>query len=191
MEIAKIQSIIREHALLADAILKDDALLARIRDAADMLLDAFRAGGRVMFCGNGGSAADAQHFAAELAGKFLRERQPLDAEALHVNSSFLTAYSNDHAYEGAYARLVQAKGRKGDVLFAITTSGTSRNIILALLEAGRAGMRRIALTGDGGGAARDCADIVMCVPSAVTPRIQECHVLIGHIICELIEERLG
>jgi D-sedoheptulose 7-phosphate isomerase len=191
MEIAKIQTIIREAAALSSALLEDEALLARIEAAADALSLTFREGGRALFCGNGGSAADAQHFAAELAWKFLREREALDAEALHANSSFITAFSNDHAFEGAYARLVAAKGRSGDVLFGISTSGDSRNIILAFLEAGRRGMRRIALTGAGGGALGAHADILLSVPSAVTPRIQECHVLIGHIICELVEERLA
>ncbi len=190
MELAdKIQMIIRESAALTDALLQDEALHTDIARAADMLIRVFREGGKALFCGNGGSAADAQHFAAELAGKFYLERQALDAEALHVNTSFITAFANDHAYEGAFARLVQAKGRRGDALVGISTSGKSRNIILALEEAGRLGMRRIVLTG-AGGVMRDLADITLSVPSAITPRIQECHVLIGHILCELVEERL-
>ena len=193
--VGKIQAIIGESASLAGALLKDEALHADIARAADMLIRVYREGGKVLFCGNGGSAADAQHFAAELAGKFYLERQALDAEALHVNTSFITAFANDHAYEGAFARLVQARGRRGDALVGISTSGKSRNIILALEEAGRLGMRRIALTGAGGmndadGGMRDLADVTLSVPSIVTPRIQECHVLIGHILCELVEERL-
>jgi D-sedoheptulose 7-phosphate isomerase len=187
--VKKIQMIIRESAALADALLQDEALHTDIARAADMLIGVFREGGKALFCGNGGSAADAQHFAAELAGKFYLERQALDAEALHVNTSFITAFANDHAYEGAFARLVQAKGRRGDALVGISTSGKSRNIILALEEAGRLGMRRIVLTG-AGGVTRDLADVTLSVPSAITPRIQECHVLIGHILCELVEERL-
>ncbi|MDR2733121.1 MAG: SIS domain-containing protein [Spirochaetota bacterium] len=188
----KIQAIMRESAALTDALLNDEATLTGVARAADMLTQAFREGGRALFCGNGGSAADAQHFAAELAGKFYLERQALDAEALHVNTSFITAFANDHAYEGAYARLVQAKGRRGDVLVGISTSGKSRNIILALEEADRLGIRRIALigAGDAGGVSAR-ADIIISVPSTVTPRIQECHVLIGHILCELVEERLA
>ena len=185
----EIQKIMREAEAITRALADDAALHARIEEAAEAMCAAFRRGGRALFCGNGGSAADAQHFAAELTGKFLFDRAPLDAEALHINSSYITAFANDSSFEGAYARLVRAKGRAGDVLFAISTSGNSENIILALRAAKELGMRAIALTGAGGGKAAAYADILLAAPSSVTPRIQECHVLIGHIICRLVEER--
>jgi D-sedoheptulose 7-phosphate isomerase len=185
----KIRESIQESAALKTALAEDTALHARIEEAAEYLCEAFLKGGRVLFCGNGGSAADAQHFAAELTGKFLFERKALDAEALHTNSSYITAYANDQTYEGVFARLVQAKGRAGDVLFGISTSGNSQNILLAFAEAKRIGMKTIALTGAGGGRMRGEADILLSVPSSVTPRIQECHILVGHIICQLVEAR--
>jgi len=185
----KIQEILSESAALKTALAEDKALQAEIEKSVECLCAAFLNGGRVLFCGNGGSAADAQHFAAELTGKFLFERKALDAEALHTNSSYITAYANDQSYEGIFARLVQAKGRAGDVLFGISTSGNSPNILLAFAEAKRIGMKTIALTGAGGGKLQTAADIVLMVPSSVTPRIQECHILVGHIICQLVEER--
>jgi len=185
--LSKIQGIMREAAALTEAILEDEALLLSIEKAAEALSAVFRQGGRALFCGNGGSAADAQHIAAELTGKFLFDRRALDAEALHGNASYITAYANDHSYEGAFARLVQAKGRAGDILFGISTSGNSQNILLAFAEAKKIGMTTIALTG--GGRMRGETDILLSVPSSVTPRVQECHILIGHIICQLVEER--
>jgi len=187
--VQKVQEIFYESAALKTALAEDQPLQEAIEKTVMDLCAAFHTGGRVLFCGNGGSAADAQHFAAELTGKFLFERQALDAEALHTNSSYITAYANDQTYEGVFARLVQAKGRAGDVLFGISTSGNSRNIVLAFQEAKRIGMKTIALTGAGGGRLRGEADILLAVPSSVTPRVQECHILIGHIICQLVEER--
>ena len=186
----KVRAIIHEAAATYNDLLNDAELLDGIIRAADCLCNVFSNGGRVLFCGNGGSAADAQHLAAELTGKFLYDRKPLDAEVLHGNTSYITAYSNDHGYAGIFARLIEAKGRKGDVLFAISTSGNSENIILALIKAKELGLSTIALTGKDGGRARNAADIVLLAPAITTPRIQECHILIGHSICQLVEERM-
>ena len=143
-----------------------------------------------MFCGNGGSAADAQHIAAELSGRFYTDRDPLYAEALHVNTSFLTAVANDYSYDVVYSRMLKGCGRKGDVLFAISTSGNSKNIVNAIEEGKKQGMITVGMTGESGGKMHDLCDYILRVPSNDTPRIQESHILIGHIICQLIEEQL-
>jgi len=142
------------------------------------------------FCGNGGSAADAQHISAELSGRFYTDRPPLYSEALHVNSSYMTAVANDYSYDVVYSRMVEACGRKGDVLVGITTSGNSKNIIAAMEMAKKQGMITVGMTGKSGGKMNDCCDIMLRVPSTDTPRIQESHILIGHIICQLIEETI-
>ena len=144
----------------------------------------------VFVCGNGGSAADAQHIAAELSGRFYTDRPPLYSEALHVNSSYMTAVANDYSYDVVYSRMVEACGRKGDVLVGITTSGNSKNILAAMEMAKKQGMVTIGMTGKSGGKMNDCCDIMLRVPSTDTPRIQESHILIGHIICQLIEETI-
>jgi D-sedoheptulose 7-phosphate isomerase len=146
--------------------------------------------GKVLFCGNGGSAADAQHIAAELSGRFYFDRAPLFAEALHVNTSYLTAVANDYSYDVVYERMVQSKGAEGDVLVGISTSGNSKNVVLAMKEAQRMGMVTIGFTGEAGGEMRNYSDILINIPSTDTPRIQECHILVGHIICELTEASL-
>jgi len=148
------------------------------------------AGGRLLACGNGGSAADAQHIAAELTGRFFRDRRPLPAMALHGNTSSLTAIGNDYGYDHVFAREVAAHGRPGDVLLALSTSGNSENVLRAIEAAREKGMLVIGLTGESGGKMRDLCDICLRVPSASTPRIQECHILIGHTICELLERIL-
>jgi D-sedoheptulose 7-phosphate isomerase len=147
-------------------------------------------GGALLVCGNGGSAADAQHIVAELTGRFFRDRKPLRALALHANSSSLTAIGNDYGYDLVFAREVQAHGRPGDVLLAISTSGNSPNILRAIEAARGSGLIVIGLTGEGGGRMREVCDICLCMPSTSTPRIQECHILIGHTICELLEQVL-
>ena len=149
-------------------------------------------GGKVLLCGNGGSAADAQHIAAELSGRFYYDREPLFAEALHVNTSYLTAVANDYSYDEVYARLVKAKARKGDILIAISTSGNSVNVIKALQTAKEIGVLTIGLTGISGGKMnnRSLCNFLFRVPSNDTPRIQEAHILIGHILCELVEQKL-
>lgn len=178
---------LRDSILVKQRMLEDDLIGEALIYIADKMADALKNGGRVLFCGNGGSAADAQHFAAELSGKFLLDRQPLDAEALHVNTSFLTAVANDYSYEDVYARLVRAKGRPGDVIVGISTSGNSLNVICALEAAREMGMFTVGLTGEGGGRMGAVCDMLIAVPSRSTPRIQEGHLIIGHMICEMIE----
>jgi D-sedoheptulose 7-phosphate isomerase len=148
------------------------------------------AGGALLVCGNGGSAADAQHIAAELTGRFFRDRKPLRALALHANTSSLTAIGNDYGYDEVFAREVGAHGRPGDVLLAISTSGNSRNVVRAIEAAREKEMVVIGLTGGDGGRMRRLCDLCLCVPSTSTPRIQECHILVGHTICELLEQIL-
>ena len=186
----KIKNIIQSSIDTKAKVLSDTAMVARIAEVSKTVAAAFRAGNRVYFCGNGGSAADAQHLAAEFTGRFYSDREPLPAEALHVNTSFMTAVANDYSYDEVYQRAVKAYGRKGDVLFGISTSGNSKNILLAQEEAKKRGMTVISFTGETGGKMKDQADYVFNVPSNDTPRIQETHILIGHIICQLVEEDL-
>ncbi|MEI6765231.1 MAG: SIS domain-containing protein [Bacteroidota bacterium] len=171
-------------------ILDDAGLLSVITEVAGIAVASLSAGGRILLCGNGGSAADAQHIAAELSGRYGFDRAPLDAEALHVNSSYLTAVANDYAFDEVYARLVRAKGRKGDLLIAISTSGNSENIIRAMNAANAIGMITIAMTGQNGGKLKTACALLVNVPSEITPIIQEAHIAIGHVICGLIEEKM-
>ncbi|MBP7184115.1 MAG: D-sedoheptulose 7-phosphate isomerase [Saprospiraceae bacterium] len=173
-----------------NAILEDEALISSVESAAYLMIDAFKNDRKVLFCGNGGSAADAQHLAAELSGRFYKNRPALYAEALHVNSSFMTAVANDFGYDHVYSRMVEASGRRGDILVAISTSGNSTNILNAINKAKEIGMKVIGMTGRSGGAMKDHCDILLNVPSNDTPRIQEIHILFGHIICEMIEKEL-
>ena len=186
----KITAIIQASIDVKKNLLADHTLVARIQTVAEKVAEVFKAGGRVYFCGNGGSAADAQHLAAEFTGRFYHDREPLPAEALHCNTSFLTAVANDYSYDQIYERAIKAQGRKGDVLFGISTSGNSKNILLAQIEAQKRGMTVISFTGAGGGKMKDCCDFLFNVPSTDTPRIQESHILIGHIICQLVEEKM-
>lgn len=171
-------------------ILNDKAFLERIDKAVSTCVEALQKGGKIWFAGNGGSAADAQHLAAELSGRFYLDRTPVPAEALHVNSSFLTAVANDYGYDQVYARLLKGCAHPGDVLFAISTSGDSDNIIKAVLMANSMNVNVIGMTGATGGIIKDHCDVLLNVPSKDTPRIQECHIMIGHIICENIEKEL-
>lgn len=185
-----IEVIISESVAVKQKMLADRALLNQISKVAELATEVFKRDGKLLFCGNGGSAADAQHLAAELSGRYRFDRPPLFAEALHVNTSYLTAVSNDYGYEQAYARLVEAMGRKGDMLIALSTSGNSPNILSAA-EAGRkAGMMVVGMTGSKGGALAGLCDITIRVPSDVTARIQEAHIMVGHILCEIIENAL-
>lgn len=186
----KIKHIIQNSISVKQQLLADIALLDRIQQAVDLCIIAFKTDKKVLFCGNGGSAADAQHLAAEFSGRFYKDREPLFSEALHVNTSYLTAVANDYSYDDIYARAVKAKGREGDVLFGISTSGNSGNIIKAIVEAKNRGMITIGFTGESGGKMKDLCDVLINVPSSDTPRIQEAHIMIGHIICELVEEAL-
>ena len=161
-----------------------------IAEAGELLLEALRGGARVLCFGNGGSAADAQHFAAELAGRFVRERPPLPALALTANSSDLTGIGNDHGFERVFERLIEAHGRRGDVAFAISTSGNSANVNAAVIEARKRGLRTIALTGRAGGKLADLAELVIHVPSDETPRVQESHIAICHVLCEMVDSVL-
>jgi len=186
----QIKSIIKSSVEVKNNILADEFFIKRIREVSNLIATAFTNGGRLYLCGNGGSAADAQHLAAEFTGRFYHDREPLPAEAFHVNTSFLTAVANDYSYDEIYQRAVKAYGRKGDVLIGISTSGNSKNVLLAQEEAKKRGMTVVAFTGETGGKMRDCCDFLFNVPSRDTPRIQESHILIGHIICQLVEEQL-
>lgn len=186
----RIKNIIQNSILVKQQLLADTTLLDRIQQTVDLCIIAFKAEKKVLFCGNGGSAADAQHLAAEFSGRFYKDREPLFSEALHVNTSYLTAVANDYAYDDIYARAIKAKGREGDILFGISTSGNSGNIIKAMLEARKRGMIIIGFTGESGGKMRDLCDVLINVPSSDTPRIQEAHIMVGHIICELVEDAL-
>lgn len=183
----KIAAIIQENREVHDGLL---SLAPVIEQAARMWVDCIRAGGKVMFAGNGGSAADAQHLAAELVNRFRRERAPMAGLALTTDTSILTAIGNDYGFEEVFAKQVSALGRKGDVLVGLSTSGSSPNVIRAVVAAKALGMATISLTGTLG-RLKDMADCAICVPSDSTPRIQEAHILIGHILCELVEEALA
>ena len=185
-----IQSKIKESIDVKEDLLKDLTILQNIEKVSKKIIQTFRNDGKILLCGNGGSAADAQHLAAEFSGRFNFDRYPLDAEALHVNTSYLTAVANDYSYEEVYSRLIKAKGKSGDVLIGLSTSGNSENIIRALREAKSKGLFTVGLTGISGGKMENEVDILIRVPSNKTPRIQESHILIGHIICEMVEDAM-
>lgn len=171
-------------------ILKNRSTLSTIEKIAEEIIKAFKNDKKVLLCGNGGSAADAQHIAAELSGKFYLDREPLSAEALHTNTSFLTAAANDLSYDEVFARAVKANGREGDILIGISTSGNSRNVIKAIKVAKERKMITIGFTGKNGGKMNRRCEHLIKVPSTDTPRIQESHILIGHIICEIVEKEI-
>ena len=170
--------------------MSDSHLMDTIDMAAKIIEKSLRNGGKIHFCGNGGSAADAQHLAAELSGRFYFDRPPLNAEALHCNTSYITAVGNDYGYEHIFARLLRGTGKKGDVLVGISTSGNSRNILEAYKVCQEMGIEIISMTGATGGKMKDYGGLLLNVPSNDTPRIQECHIMIGHIICELVESAM-
>jgi D-sedoheptulose 7-phosphate isomerase len=163
---------------------------AQISQAVDLLVKRLSAGNKVLVCGNGGSAADALHICAELVGRFFKERRALAAIALNADPAVLTAWSNDYGYELAFSRQVEALAKPGDVVWGISTSGNSRNVVAALRTARELGASTIAMTGQGGGALAECADVLLAVPLLVTPRIQEVHAVTYHIICEAVETAL-
>lgn len=171
-------------------ILDNRELLATIRRVADVMIDALQHGRRILWCGNGGSAADAQHLAAELSGRFYYDRPPLNSEALHCNTSYLTAVANDYGYDLIYSRMIDGSCQAGDVLVGLSTSGNSKNIVNAFRKARELGVTTVALTGETGGEMKALADHLLNVPSTDTPRIQECHILLGHIICEMVEAQM-
>ncbi|MDP2424258.1 MAG: D-sedoheptulose 7-phosphate isomerase [Bacteroidales bacterium] len=185
-----IRAIIENALSLKQQLLSDEHLVPMLEQSIATLTLCFRQQGKVMFCGNGGSAADAQHLAAEFSGRFYFDRPPLDAEALHVNTSYLTAVANDYSFDEVFARLVKGRGRKGDVLIALSTSGNSPNILRAIEEARIAGLFVIGFTGKQGGKMKGLCDLLLQAPSNDTPRIQEIHILLGHIICQGVEENL-
>ncbi len=185
-----IEHCITESIGVKRRMLEDFHIIDTIEEVSLQAAEILKNKGRVLLCGNGGSAADAQHIAAELSGRFMMEREPLDAEALHVNTSYLTAVANDYSYNDVYSRLVKAKGRQDDMLIAFSTSGNSQNIINAIEAAKEIGMVAVGLTGESGGKMRDVVDYLINVPSSETPRIQEAHIMVGHIFCKLIEEKL-
>ena len=170
-------------------LLQNEKLLQAVCDAVNVIVEAFRNGNRVYFCGNGGSAADAQHLAAEFSGRFYTDRKALPAEALHCNTSYLTAVGNDYGYDVVYSRMIEGIGQKGDVLVGLSTSGNSPNIIKAFEAAREKQMTTIAFTGESGGKMKPLSDYLLNVPSTDTPRIQESHILLGHIICQLVEQK--
>jgi len=185
-----IEQCIKESIEVKKRLLANPDLLLGIANLSMKAAEVLKNKGRILLCGNGGSAADAQHIAAELSGRFMLDRDSLDAEALHVNSSYLTSVANDYSFDEVYARLVRAKGRVGDMLIAISTSGNSPNIVSAVKAAKEAGLITVGLTGVGGGQMKNLVDFLINIPSDVTPRIQETHILIGHIFCQQVEEEM-
>lgn len=186
----RIKQTIQESINVKQSLLNDNIMIEKLETIVEMITKAFLNGNKVLFCGNGGSAADAQHLAAEFSGRFYKNRKALPAEALHCNTSYLTAVANDYEFNVIYSRLVDSLGIKGDVLIGLSTSGNSTNIIKAFEVAKEKGITTIGLTGASGGKMKDISDFLLNVPSTTTPRIQESHILLGHIICELVEEKV-
>ncbi len=183
----KIRKIVEQSIDVKRRIMEDDLLVQSIKECVDVIVSAFEKGNKVLFCGNGGSASDAQHLAAEFSGRFYLDRDALPAEALHCNTSYLTAVANDYSYDVIYSRMIIGIGKEGDVLIGMSTSGNSKNIVNAFEAAQEKGMTTIAFTGSTGGKLKDLADVLLNMPSNDTPRIQESHIMVGHIICELVE----
>ena len=185
----KIKQIIQASIDTKQQILQNEELLQTVAGVARLIVDALRKGNRIYFCGNGGSAADAQHLAAEFSGRFYTDRRALPAEALHCNTSYLTAVANDYSYDVVYARLIDGIGNSGDVLLGLSTSGNSGNIVKAFETARSKGIHTVGFTGLSGGLMKSLSDHLLNVPSSDTPRIQESHIMLGHIVCQLVEEQ--
>lgn len=185
-----IKSKIKASADLKTSLLSNEAILNTIDSVVKDIIECYKEDGKVLWAGNGGSAADAQHLSAELSGRFYYDRPPLFSEALHVNTSYTTAVANDYSYDEIYARLTKAMGRKGDVLIGMSTSGNSGNVVKALEVANKIGMITVGFTGETGGKMAGLCKYLVNIPSKDTPRIQECHMVIGHTICELVEIHL-
>ena len=183
----KIKNIINASISVKQEIVQNEAMLQQLAECSAIITQAFRNGKKLLFCGNGGSAADAQHLAAEFSGRFYTDRDALPAEALHCNTSYLTAVANDYSYDVIYSRLVKGTGNEGDVLVGLSTSGNSKNIVAAFEEARRKKIITVGFTGSTGGKMKELSDFLFNVPSNDTPRIQESHIMLGHIICELVE----
>lgn len=184
----KIKNIIQSSIDVKTKILNDDKILQTVNDCVNIIVKAFEKGNKVLFCGNGGSASDAQHLAAEFSGRFYTDRDALPAEALHCNTSYLTAVANDYSYDVIYSRILKGIGKEGDVLIGLSTSGNSKNIVNAFEVAKEKGMITIAFTGSTGGKLKLLSDYLINIPSNDTPRIQESHITLGHIICQFVEE---
>jgi len=185
----KIKEIIAASIDTKQALLEDEAMITKIASTVDLMVQAFKKGNHIYFCGNGGSASDAQHLAAELSGRFYLDRDALPAEALHCNTSYLTAVANDYSFDVIYSRLVKGITYEGDILVGLSTSGNSGNIIKAFETAREKKVTTIGFTGKSGGKLKELSDVLFNVPSTDTPRIQESHIMIGHIICQLVEEK--
>lgn len=185
-----IKSKIQTSIDLKTSLLTNTEILNKVDTIVKEISASYKNGGKVLWCGNGGSAADSQHLAAELSGRFYYDRPPLFSEALHVNTSYITAVANDYSYDIIYSRLVEAMGKKGDILFGLSTSGNSANVIKAFEKANEMGMITIGFTGETGGKMKDLCKYLINIPSKDTPRIQECHMLLGHTICEMVEMSL-
>lgn len=188
--IDSIRSKIQSSLDVKAALLKDTNVLEQVVAVTETIIACYRNNGKVLWCGNGGSAADAQHLAAELSGRFYYDRPPLFSEALHVNTSYVTAVANDYSYGQIYSRLIEAMGRKGDVLIGLSTSGNSENVVKALEKANTLGLITVGFTGNAGGKMKAHCKYLIDIASTDTPRIQECHMLLGHTICELTEAKL-
>jgi D-sedoheptulose 7-phosphate isomerase len=186
----KIKNIIQSSIDVKQQVLENEELLQTIVAVTDAIVNALQNGNRIYFCGNGGSAADAQHLAAEFSGRFYTDRKALPAEALHCNTSYLTAVANDYSYDVVYARLIEGIANKGDVLVGLSTSGNSGNIVKAFEVAKQKGIITVGFTGITGGVMKEISDHLVNVPSTDTPRIQESHIMLGHIICQLVEEKV-
>ncbi len=187
---SKIKNIISASIDVKKQILADEHFQQTIEMVINVITTAFQNGKKVLFCGNGGSAADAQHLAAEFSGRFYKDRKALPSEALHCNTSYLTAVANDYSYDVIYSRLVEGICEEGDVLVGLSTSGNSKNIMNAFVAAKEKKVITVGFTGANGGQMKDISDYLINVPSVDTPRIQESHIMIGHIICELVEEKI-
>ena len=187
MSLQSITDIIKASIQVKQQLLDDEHLIKQIQTVTEVITKAFQNGNAVYFAGNGGSAADAQHLAAEFSGRFYKDRKALPSDALHCNSSYLTAVANDYSYDVIYARLLEGLAKPGDVLVGISTSGNSGNIVKAFEMAKTIGVTTIGFTGQKGGQMKDLGDYLINIPSNTTPRIQEAHILVGHIICELVE----
>jgi D-sedoheptulose 7-phosphate isomerase len=171
-------------------VISDKGLILEIETITTKIINAFKDGNKLLLCGNGGSASDAQHIAAELSGRFIKERKPLYAEALHVNSSYMTAVSNDYGFESTYSRMLEAIGKKGDVLIALSTSGNSENVVNAVKMANSLDMLSVGMSGGTGGKIKELCQHNIIIPSSNTARIQEAHIIVGHIFCQIIEDKL-
>lgn len=189
-QLATVRLNLQNSIALKQRLLADEEMISLVSKISDVIIECYRNKGKVFFCGNGGSAADAQHLSAELSGRYYYDRPPLFAEALHVNTSYITAVANDYSYDEIYSRWITAIGQENDVLVALSTSGNSTNVVKAIEQANTNGMITVGFTGKTGGKMGAICDYLLAIPDTDTPRIQECHMIMGHTICEIVEARL-